>query len=249
MKSIVINSIVRKLQLPMNEILFLHVKLKGINNSTEYPILFQELIDGLYSLYSPQTLLIPTFTYTFTHDGIYDRTTTPTELGRFSHEAFTHFGYHKRSMNPVFSVIDTELYFSEYDLNETTAFGKQSFFECISKNGFITININLGPDEIRLMPLHYLEYVHQVPYRYIKYFEGRVSANGKDFRKIQYEYFVRDLVRNPKWNRPKIYDVLNKSTHFHSNQCNGIPSSWMHSKDMEQLIGATLLSDPEFLIK
>src|SRR5690554_999966 len=109
-----IKEIVSSLNLPMNENLFMHVKLKGIPGELGYAEMSKVLLEEIVSQYAPKTVLIPTYTYSYAKTGIYDRVNTPSEVGRFSEEIRRMFDAEYRTMNPIFSFIDVNKRYLEY---------------------------------------------------------------------------------------------------------------------------------------
>lgn len=237
-----IKEIIKSLKIPTNEIIFLHVRLKGLTTNISYSEQSKQIIGFLQELYSPKTILIPTFTYSFTKTGIYDRVHTVSEVGRFGEEVRTLYNYLNRTMNPVFSVCDTETLFHKMKIDNTKAFGKNSYFDQIARKGFIICNINT--QEPVFSHLHYLEYENKVDYRYKKTFQGKVSEDGRNFTKINFEYFVRNLDMDTKWRREKIFKYLQQEKVVQE----GIHAHWIHSSEMDKAINKVLSMDIRFLI-
>jgi aminoglycoside N3'-acetyltransferase len=241
-----IKNIVKSLELPSNEIIFLHVGLKGITESLDYKEISNQLIEEIYNLYSPKTILIPTYTYSFTRTGIFDRVKTPSETGRFGEEVRNKYGFQFRTSNPIFSVIDTEkLFINQEIVNNNTAFGENSLFDLLSYSGYIMVNINL--DVLRPAHLHYLEAKLKVPYRYLKTFPGTRFEDGELIEEIDYEYFVRDLGINPLWNRKKIEQWLERRNVL-KKYSNDPRLMWLSSVEMDQVLVPKLKDEPNFLI-
>jgi aminoglycoside 3-N-acetyltransferase len=232
--------------IPKNEILFLHVKLKGISDETAYDSLSKKLIDIIEELYQPKTVLVPTFTYSFTKEGSYNRMSSPSEVGRFSEEIRKQYSYTKRTSNPVFNVIDTSNYFENYDLQEETAFGEDSLMHVLHELGHVVININ-APQFISTY-LHFLEFHYQVPYRYIKNFTGEVVLSTDMKKQVNFKYHVRDLQKNTSWDREKIKTALFKEGVLQVHNSNGIEVNWSHSKNLEEVLGSKLMVDKNYLL-
>lgn len=241
-----IKKIIKSLNLPKNQILFLHVRLKGLSDELSYTEQASEIISSLNDYYEPKTILVPTFTYSFTKTGIYDRVNTPSEVGRFGEEVRKLFSPEHRTMNPVFNCIDTNLFYKTISIDEATAFGKGSLLDILSGIGYIIVNINL--DNLINTHLHYLEYTNNVDYRYQKIFDGKVSADGKIFQEIKYNYFVRNLDIDTKWRRSKIENYLAIEKVLVKQDYNGISLNWLKTKGMDRAIRNILATDIRFLI-
>lgn len=237
-----IKKIIESLKLPTNEIIFMHVRLKGLDTNLSYNEQSKQIIGYLNEFYSPKTILIPTFTYSFTKTGIYDRVHTVSEVGRFGEEVRASYSYLNRTMNPVFSVMDTESLFQKMDIDETKAFGENSYFDHIARKGFIMCNINT--QEPIFSHLHYLEYKNKVDYRFKKTFPGKVSEDGKNFTGTNFEYFVRNLDMDTKWRRKKILKYLQQEKIV--NEC--LHAHWIDSPQMDKAINKVLSKDIRFLI-
>lgn len=241
-----VREFLKSIDLPQNEILFLHVKLKGISNDVSYNELSKQIIEILNKLYNPKTILVPTFTYSYTKKGIYNRMDSPSEVGRFSEEIRNQFDPVHRSINPVFNVIDTNRYFDKYELKEETAFGEDSLMHLLHKLGHVVININV--DEFISTYLHFLEYHYEVPYRYIKNFPGEVIISEENKKDINYQYHVRDLEKHTSWDREKIKMTLHEEGGLEIIKRNNVEVVWSHSKHMEKILGQKLEADKNFLL-
>jgi aminoglycoside 3-N-acetyltransferase len=235
----------KRINLPKNEILFLHVRLKGISDDVPYKELSKQIIDVLNELYNPKTILVPTFTYSYTKKGIFDKINSPAEVGRFSEEVRKQFNPLLRTKNPVFSFIDTNNYFSKNELKEESAFGEDSLLHLLHNLGHVVININI--DEFISTYLHYLEYHYKVPYRYIKNFPGETILSSEDKRKINYQYYVRDLDKDTAWDREKIKSTLLEEDGLENYKFEDFEVVWAHSKKMQEILGKKLEANKNFL--
>ncbi|MDG5801027.1 AAC(3) family N-acetyltransferase [Marinilabiliaceae bacterium ANBcel2] len=241
-----IKELVENLNLPLNRILFLHVKLKGIDDDICYAERTKLIIKYIEELYKPKTILIPTFTYSFTKTGIFNRATSSCEVGRFGEEARMAYSSRHRTINPVFSVIDTNQYFSSYNIDETTAFGQNSLFDLLNDIGHVIVNINL--ERILFTFLHYIEEQKEVFYRYNKTFKGKVSCDGKNYRFIKYNYFVRDLELDTRRRYNKTKNFLLKRGALKESCSNTINSCWIYSDELFQHISEVIDKYPDFTI-
>lgn len=235
-----------QLNLPKNEILFLHIKLKGIADDIPYRELSNQIIQLLEELYSPKTILVPTFTYSFTKQGVFNRMSSPSEVGRFSEEIRKLYDYKHRTLNPVFNVLDTNNYFENSELKDESAFGEDSLLHLLHKLGHVVVNINV--DELISTYLHYLEYAYNVPYRFVKKFPGEVIISEEDKKAVNYQYYVRDLKEDPSWDREKIKRTLLEEGGLQFFDFNEFQVMWSHSREMEKILGPKLEADGNFLL-
>lgn len=237
---------IKEIDLPKNQILFLHVRLKGIANDMSYDLLSRKIINLIEDIYSPKTILVPTFTYAYTKCGIYNKMESPSEVGRFSEEIRKIYNTDYRTNNPVFNVIDTQNYFANYDLKEETAFGNDSLMHLLHELGHIVVNLNVN--KFISTYLHFLEYHHNVPYRYIKSFPGEVILSPKNSKKVNYKYHVRDLDVNTAWDRDMIKETLADENGLRIYNSGKVELSWIDSKNMESILGKKLTEDKKFLL-
>jgi len=241
-----IKDIIKSLKLPKNEILFLHVRLRGLGSNEKYSLLSKNIINYLEDFYTPQTILVPTFTYSFTKTGLYDRVNTVSEVGRFGEEIRLAYPIENRTMNPVFNVLDSANYLGSIRFNDFSAFGKGSMLDYLAKKNYIIININLP--EIINTHLHYLEYINRVDYRFEKNFNGKISKNGIDFKDIKYNYYVRNLDMDTKWRRSKIERYLLENKCLNLLNYNNMKFSWIFSNSMDNSINKILEYNKRYLI-
>ena len=134
------------------------------------------------------TLVIPTFTYSFTKSEIFDVQLSPSMLGQFS-ESFRLMDGTVRSRHPIFSVSAIGKY--KYDFEQCgieDCFGDESCFGVLHRlNGKL---MNQGC-EFMMTYLHYVEQKCNVGYRYSKIFSGTIKDN-EDILSVSTEYFVGD---------------------------------------------------------
>jgi len=139
------------------------------------------------------TLILPTFTYSFTKNEIFDVLGTPSTVGMIT-EVFRLRKNTKRSMDPIFSVACSGWDSNWYALSDSEeCFGKDSVFGRLhQKNGWL---VGFGCPFDRITFTHYAEKNENVDYRYDKEFSGiKIDANGLQISSRS-KYFVRDLTR------------------------------------------------------
>lgn len=241
-----VHYLLRNLDIPKNKILFLHVKLHNIQEITKksYKNLTKSLIDSLLELYQPKTILVPSFTYSFTKSGIFHRLFSKSEVGRFSEEVRTSYSEY-RTPDPIFSVLDIKNHLQK-NINYNTAFGKNSLFQYLTDENYITINFDL--EELVSTGIHYIEKMFEVSYRYDKIFKGVVYYNENHWEHVKYIYFVRNLANDPNWNRPKIEQFLSDTGGLHLFVNDGIKISWISARATIKGLTLKLLEDETYLI-
>lgn len=141
------------------------------------------------------TLVVPTFSYSFTKNEDFDPLTTPSEIGLFSN-SFLGMNGVKRSLNPIFSVAaigrNAQLFSSS---NIKDCFGEGTAFDLLMSTN--AVSVCLGCNLKNMTFVHYVEQKKKVKYRHLKSFEGNIIIN-KEKHKIKTTYFVRDLNNESK---------------------------------------------------
>lgn len=147
------------------------------------------------------TLIVPTFTYSFCKNEIYDPDNTASTVGLFTEELRKREGAF-RSIHPIFSVAGIGKRAEELTSNlSKNSFGKGSIYDKLQKikNSKYVI---FGVDYFSCTQIHYIEEMLKIPYRYVKKFKGRIRNKNKMYDD-QYEYYVRDLDKetNPDFDK------------------------------------------------
>ena len=136
------------------------------------------------------TIVVPTFSYSFTKQEDFDVRNTPSDVGLFSEE-FRKLPMALRSKNPNFSVASVGRYAKEFQRSRVDdSFGENTVFDLLYK--LKAKIVCLGCEFDRITFVHYLEQSLGVPYRYFKKFSGKL-LDEQGVRSIDTTYFVRDL--------------------------------------------------------
>jgi len=135
-------------------------------------------------------LVVPTFTYSFCNNEIFDIRKTPSKVGIFS-EYIRKLPNSNRSKDPIFSVAavgkKSKSLISKLSIS---CFGKNSVWERLLKcNAFI---LNLNVDGSIAPYIHYFEKINNCKFRFDKKFYGKIKI-GKETLNAQAIYYVRDL--------------------------------------------------------
>lgn len=152
------------------------------------------------------TLVVPTFTYSFCRNEIYDVNNTPSTVGLFTEELRKRKGSF-RSLNPIFSVAALGRRAREVTSGlSKSSFGKGSVYDKLQKiknSKYVIFGVNY----FACTQVHYIEQKVGVAYRYSKIFRGKIK-NGDKVYDSQCEYYVRDMVINPDTDFNKIEQHL-----------------------------------------
>lgn len=139
------------------------------------------------------TLVLPTFTYSFCENEIFDYDESPSKVGYFSEMARTTNGF-TRSDDPLFSVTSIGQKTNKLISNlSNVCFGIDSIFDRMYKMNAKILNLGFY-----FYPtfIHFVESQCNVPYRFDKTFTGIIKKHNNEYKK-SYIYNVRDLKLNP----------------------------------------------------
>jgi len=136
------------------------------------------------------TLIVPTFTYSFSKGKSFDPVSTTSDCGAFT-EWLRHHPGAFRSHEPNISVAAVGAQAEELTKDvPQNAYGEDSFFARFHRKGGKICNINFDAGSTFL---HYVERCLQVPYRFDKTFSGNFINGGKDEQRKS-TIWVRHLV-------------------------------------------------------
>lgn len=205
------------------------------------------VLDAFLEVLGPGgTLVVPTYTYSFCKQQIFDPDATPSTCGPWSE--FVRLQPDAiRSHDPIFSVaaIGAKAQELTRDMPQE-CFGPDSIWDRLLKNDAIVCNLNLW---VVSTFIHYVEKTLNVPYRFDKLFTGTISHQGVQ-RQTASIYFCQDLTNEDTRVYVRDFDELALA----SGLALKVPAGrgWitaMSAANMTQLIRDTLPSRPEFLIE
>jgi len=245
-----IREMLQRAELPHGQILCIHSRIKNLmpeDQSCSYADITKWILDEIEKLYAPKTILVPTYTYSFTKNGLYDRARSPSEVGRFSEESRLMFPSTSRTLNPVFSHVDSRNYFGSVTLDETSAFGAGSLMDHLHQEGHVILNIDVP--KLFGSYLHFLESKAGVPYRFDKLFEGTICENGNHARAIKYRYYVRNMDLDTKWRREKVRSLFEERGIIHDSSVAGLNLQWLSSQSLDAVLLPEMQRNPCYLIQ
>jgi aminoglycoside 3-N-acetyltransferase len=155
---------------------------------------FDVLFDALDDVLGPNgTLVLPTFTYSFTKGEPFDPANTPSTVGLLT-EAFRIRPDVRRSRDPIFSVAARgELADRFAQAASDDCFGPSSAFALLAEQDAWLACLGCSLDRVTFT--HYVEQAVGVDYRAFKTFTG-VRVEGGVETPASVRYFVRDLDRD-----------------------------------------------------
>jgi aminoglycoside 3-N-acetyltransferase len=175
-------------------------------------------------------IIIPTYNYQFTKNKHFDIQRSSSEVGFFSNYLLKR-NWKKRTFDPVFShiIFDKKDNFNYKKIN-TEAFGKNSIFSYLIKKNYKIICFCCSSNNITF--LHYLEYLFEVPYRYIKKFKGTVVYNNFKSQ-ISYKYNVGRKSCDYSFKENAINKLINQKnfikSYFGKFECYSVTSKYLYN--------------------
>ena len=152
------------------------------------------------------TVIMPTFTYSFTKKEPFDVRRSPSTVGVLTE----HFRKERgvvRTKHPLFSVAiwgKKKVAFSKISQD---SFGTGSIFDILWRGNAAIVF--LGAPFQSMTFLHYIEQSHVVPYRYVKTFSGTV-IDGNKKSAASCTFLVRDLSKDVETDTTKLEMLLRK---------------------------------------
>lgn len=245
-----IANLFKGVDLPENRIIVIHARIKPIMQELEkdnvsYEEISREIINQIEEKFDPVTILIPTYSFSFTKSGVFDIKNSPAETGRFSEEV-RKLGYY-RTPNPIFSFSDTREYFRKLDVNHLLAFGEESLFNHLNQKDAIILNVGL--DDLVATQRHYAEYYFKVEYRFDKYFPGKIIHENGNEEDINFKYYVRDLDRQTNGNLAKITEHMIEEGVLFARDHNKVKVMWITCQPYLEFFRPKMEEDLEYMIK
>jgi len=187
--------------------IFVHSDLKSfgkLNNKITRQEFLESFIEALKKTVGEHgNIIMPTFSYSFCKNEIFDPETTPSTVGILT-EYFRKLKEVKRSIDPIFSVSalgPDKDYFTDVGTN---CFGDKSIFmKLYDKNAKIVF---LG-ETFDITYMHFVEQKCGVLYRFIKKFKGEIKCGNK-LEEFVFDYNVRPLDKDVNYDLEGIADFL-----------------------------------------
>ena len=159
---------------------FVHSRISAFGKLLTFDknFLMQSLIDSVKDAVGGDgTIIMPTFSYSFDRDEPFDADNTQSTVGALT-EFFRKQEDVVRTSHPNHSIAVYGKRKEYFAAESKDTFGKDSVFEKLDDdNGKI---IFFGAPFQSCTFIHYIEQMHNVPYRYMKKFRGKVIINGSE---------------------------------------------------------------------
>ena len=232
--------------LPSGQHIFVHAKIKNFSkNFPSYRDASLKLLDFLLKT-KPKSIVIPTFTYSFTKTKLFSQKDSVSEVGRFSEEIRKSTNFSNRTLDPIFSILDLLNY--GFNKNEIIkeSFGVNSVFSDFEKLNGIVINFDL--DQIVSSQIHYFEKKFRIKYRSNKKFTGEILFNKKEKFKVEYTFFCRNLEKNYFWNRKKVKNDLIDSKILKENVLDDYKIDWFYTQELGNFLNKKIKENEKYLL-
>ena len=152
-------------------------RLKSAENGQETCKL---LLESIFSVIgSDGTLLLPTFTYSFSNNKSFNPKTT-NGIGGFFSEYVRNLPDSCRSLDPSVSITAIGKKSGKFTSNmPVEVYGSKGFFGRLLKENVKTLNLNI---DSATTFVHYAEKILKVPYRFTKKFTGTILLDSKSYQ-------------------------------------------------------------------
>lgn len=202
-----------KLGIAKGDILCVHTDIMKFG----FPLLprdefLQSLLSCFFEVIDKEgTLIMPTFTYSFCKNEIYDKLNSKSKMGVLT-EFWRKQKDVKRSNDPIFSFAIKGAKEDLFLQDTQSCFGKNSVYDILAKeNGKIIL---FGTQIAGYTFTHFIEEVAEVPYRYFKEFKGKIIFENKASKDIKINYYVRNLEKNSDFDVYKQIEILKQKNNF-----------------------------------
>ena len=172
------------------------------------PARLDAVIDSVQNILGPDgTLVMPSFSYSFTKNEAFDVRHTPSTVGMLTERFRTRAGV-LRSSDPIFSFAASGLGAQELaSLPGRECFGADSAFAVLHRRNALIVCLGCSLSSGGTF-IHYVEKSHGVNYRYDKEFSGVITRADGSSISTSVVYYVRDLARNSVANLKRLHRRL-----------------------------------------
>ncbi|QKF57879.1 AAC(3) family N-acetyltransferase [Campylobacter ornithocola] len=172
----------------------------------------QTILDCFFEVIGKEgTLIMPTFTYSFCKNEIYDKLISKSAVGVLT-EYFRKWGGVKRTNDPIFSFAIKGAKEELFLKDTTSCFGENSVYDVLTKqNGKLIL---FGSKIAGYTFSHFIEEKANVPYRYFKNFSGKITYENGKMECKNIKYYVRKLNENSDLDVDKQVAILKSDNNF-----------------------------------
>lgn len=238
-----------KLSIPKGQIILLHVGLKELHlkYGLNYDYLSRTLLEQITQVLQPLTVLVPTYSLSYVQTRYFNVANTPSDIGRFAEEIRLLKGYgNKRTINPIYSIIDSSQAIDMTLIDNDTAFGRGSLWDYLNERGHYCLNLGIKSSFVTTF-FHHIEELHGVPYRELIYLDGHVDDNAGTIKDVSYRFFARNRDRL-QWDRARLRNELLANSIMKYEPFPHLPVNYYYSEQAFNYIDRKLACDKFFLV-
>lgn len=239
-------NILKSLGIKNGDTICIHSQLFGLGIPKLSKELFMDLLVKIFKYIVGEngTIIMPTFSYSFCKNEIFDINNTPSTVGVLT-EYFRNLPNVSRTMHPIFSFAVYGKKRNEFMNTGLDAFSKDSVYGKMLNNNDKIIMFGAPKG----YTFYYLaeQYVG-VKHRFFKYFEGIVK-NGTDEINLKVPYYVRHLDMKSEEDENKVNNYLNNSNIQKTIKIAKGSISAFNCKDMFESCVNKLKEDDKYFLK
>lgn len=209
------------------------------------------VIDGCLTAVGSGTLIVPTFTYSFTRDEEFETEVTHSAVGALGEHFRTMPGV-RRTADPIFSCavhgpLPPEWERALLEPGDTDCFGPRSVFAYLLEADATLVFFGVGFDYCTFV--YHVEQRLGVPYRYFKDFSGTIRQGGRSIE-AKASYYVRELTPEteccfgPLWSALLAAGAGREASLPRGPKILAVPASAIEPEAARQLA-----ANPDFLIR
>lgn len=229
------------------DVLYIHTDMtfglpaKGIRRNE----LLQDLFDILQGL-GVETLVFPTFTFSFCNGEIYDVQNSKTPMGALN-EFVRKSGRGVRTLDPLLSVYVIGNRLNLVDNLGRQSIGKDSNYDRLHSCGKEVRFLFFGADMRQCFTyVHYLEAIIGIPYRYNRTFTGSIIDDGRILHNQEVELY--SLYANARLNPvPVVYNAMKECGHLSIDTAGSGSICCFKEKDAWNVLARLLHEEPLIL--
>jgi aminoglycoside 3-N-acetyltransferase len=244
-----INQVFEECQIERGDIVFLHSDaffLSEFEGNSLYEKAENFFIQAEKYLGENGSLILPTFSYSFTKGEFFDVMNTQSDVGILS-ECFRIRNNVNRSRDPIFSVAASGILYKDIEkIKSNDCFGKGSIFDILYTENAKIVCIGCSFDRITFV--HYVEQSIGVSYRYFKLFSGYIIDNFNNRYFSYVNYYVRKIEINLKTNLKVLHKELDSCGLIKRSSIGRASVTVVKSKDFYRIAEKLILSNPLALV-
>lgn len=239
---------IKKLGIKPNDVILLHSAMYRFGRIEFTP---RELLTALKSYFSDGDIIIPTFTYSFRRNEIYDikKSLPDKRLGILNREAF-HFD-HYRNECPQFSFISlNKVSSSLLELQSQNCFGQASTFDKLCDENVKILSLGVDFSSGITMFLNF-EKLARVPYRFDLHLNGKMIDQEGTIKTRQSTHFAfneQEFV-GYQTNRQSVGEKLIKNGICKTYKVSKVPLYCLESNNFRDSVVNELIKNPYVMLE